>query len=137
MPVVEFVLVILARDLDLLDIRHDDVVANVAGRLEDGLVLPAQQRRDLRSEPPEDLALCVDKVPSTPDLCEGLILGRSRLALREWTESAPGRLDRAGAGTAYSKTRFIRTPTIRTQASRLRSAKNPLQASTGCPKHTR
>ena len=37
----------------------------------------------------------------------------------------------------YSKDRFIRTPSIRTQASWLRSAKNPLQASTGCPKHTR
>ena len=102
MPVVEFVLVILARDLDLLDIRHDDVVAHVTGRLEDGLVLAAQQRRDLRGEPPEDLALCVNKVPSAPDLCEGLILGRSRLALREWTEPTPGRLDRAGAGTTHA-----------------------------------
>ena len=99
MPVIELVLGTLARDLDLLDIRHDDVVANVAGRLKDGLVLPAQQRRDLRGKPPKDLALCVDKVPSSPDLCKGLILVRSRPALRERTEPAPGRLDRPGART--------------------------------------
>ena len=37
----------------------------------------------------------------------------------------------------YRQERILRTPTIRTQASQLRSAKKPLQASTGCPKHTR
>src|SRR5450631_2600482 len=57
---IEFVVDLVARDLDLVDIRYDDEVAGVDVRREDRLVLAAQTMRDRAGEPAEHLVAGID-----------------------------------------------------------------------------
>src|SRR3990172_5271497 len=57
-----------ARDANLGGVQHHHVVAGVDVRRVLGLVLAAQARRDLRREPPQDLALRVHHQPAVPEI---------------------------------------------------------------------
>jgi hypothetical protein len=74
--VVHLVLQLVAGDVDLLGVDHDDVVAGVHVRGVDRLVLAAQARGDLRAQAAQGLAAGVDEVPVALD---GLILGAEGL----------------------------------------------------------
>src|SRR6516165_8927806 len=68
MPVVELVLGLVAGDLDLVDVGHDDEVAGVdVGRV-DRLVLAPEPRRDLGCETPQNLVRRVDDEPLALDV---------------------------------------------------------------------
>src|SRR5690606_36116166 len=71
-PVVHLVLQLVAGDLDLLGVDHDDVVAGVDVRGVDGLVLAPEATRELAAEAAQGLAGGVDHVPVALD---GLVLG--------------------------------------------------------------
>src|SRR3546814_4033688 len=70
--VVRFVVQLVAGDVDLLGVDHDDVVAGVDVRGVDRLVLAAQAVREFGAEAAEGLAGGVDDVPVALD---GLVLG--------------------------------------------------------------
>ena len=61
--VVDLVVELVARDFDLLRVQHDDVIAHVDVRAEDGLVLALQAHRDLRREAAQHLVGRVDDKP--------------------------------------------------------------------------
>src|SRR5690606_5240905 len=63
---------LVAGDVDLLGVDHDDVVAGVDVRGVDGLVLAAEATRDLGAQAAEGLAGGVDHEPVALD---GLVLG--------------------------------------------------------------
>src|SRR3546814_8399969 len=73
--VVRFVVQLVAGDVDLLGVDHDDVVAGVDVRGVDRLVLAAQAMREFGAEAAEGLAGGVDDVPVALD---GLVLGGER-----------------------------------------------------------
>jgi hypothetical protein len=67
-PVVELVLALAQRDVELGGVDHDDVVAHVDVRRPDRLVLAPQQRGDLGRDAPEALALGIDDEPRALDV---------------------------------------------------------------------
>src|SRR6185437_6973595 len=67
-PVVELVVELLPRDVDLFRVDDDDEVAGVDVRGVLRLVLAAQRVGDTRRQTPEGLALGVDELPLALDL---------------------------------------------------------------------
>src|SRR5438477_9735806 len=63
MAVIELLVDLVARDLDLVDVGDDDEVTGVDVRRENGLVLAAQTMRDRAGEPSKHLVIGIDKVP--------------------------------------------------------------------------
>ncbi len=68
MTVIELVFSLGARDLDLLDVGHDDEIAGVDMRRIDRFVLAAQPQRDRAGEPPQHLVAGVDQIPFAIDV---------------------------------------------------------------------
>src|SRR3954447_6473812 len=68
MAVIELLVELVPRDVDLLRVDHDDEVTGVDVRRVLRLVLAAQRVGDRRRKPPERLAVGVDDVPLASDL---------------------------------------------------------------------
>ena len=97
MAVVHLVVELLARDGDLLGVHDDDEVARVDVRRVLGLALAAEHVRDLRSETPERLALCVDEVPAALDLARLCVPGLHLVTEKRRTTVRRGRIVAARA----------------------------------------
>ena len=90
MAVIELLVELVAGDVDLLRVDHDDEVTGVDVRRVLRLVLAAQRVRDRRSEAPEGLAVGVDDVPLASDLSGLGVVGLHRQRKGELVASAGG-----------------------------------------------
>ena len=63
MAVIDLLLSLVAGDLDLFGIDHDDVIADIGMRGELGLALAAQNLGNFRGQTPEDFVRSVDHEP--------------------------------------------------------------------------
>ncbi len=98
MAVIELVLVLGSRDLDLLDVGHDDEITGVDMRRKDRLVLAAQPQRDRAGQPPKHLVTGIDQIPLALDI---LRLGGISLHFDEIRMKKAGKTAVAnGPGTA-------------------------------------